>query len=123
MLKGALSSLLLLSLLAFGQAQTPANSVVDSLQNELARLQKEVAHLKAESQQLRGMLASAPAKPDTPAKNFQKPDSIPSVPGNDTGFWLSKGKKRHNKNCRYYKAATGAYCGPKEGVACRICGG
>lgn len=40
-------------------------------------------------------------------------------------YWITKSsRKRHNKNCRYYKNSKG-YCteDPDEGIACKICGG
>ena len=30
---------------------------------------------------------------------------------------------RHNKTCRWYKNSKGRPCGPKEGRACKNCGG
>jgi hypothetical protein len=43
---------------------------------------------------------------------------------NETGYWMTNSSgKRHNKNCRYYKNSRGHICGPKDGIACKICGG
>lgn len=39
------------------------------------------------------------------------------------GYWLSSTGKRHNSSCRYYKSSKGHACGPKDGVACKSCGG
>jgi hypothetical protein len=41
----------------------------------------------------------------------------------ETGYWLSTTGKRHNKNCRYYKATRGQFCGSDDGTPCGICGG
>ena len=38
-------------------------------------------------------------------------------------YWLSSTGKRHNSLCRYYKSAKGRACGPKDGTACKTCGG
>ena len=43
---------------------------------------------------------------------------------NESGYWMTNSShKRHNKNCRYYKNSNGHFCGPKDGIACKICGG
>jgi hypothetical protein len=39
-------------------------------------------------------------------------------------YWMTiSSKKRHNSSCRYFKNSKGKVCGPKDGIACKICGG
>lgn len=38
-------------------------------------------------------------------------------------YCLSSTGKRHNSSCRYYGSSKCRPCGPKDGVACKICGG
>jgi len=39
------------------------------------------------------------------------------------GHCLSATGKRHNSSCRYYGSSKCRPCGPKDGVACKVCGG
>jgi hypothetical protein len=36
---------------------------------------------------------------------------------------ISSTGKRHNSSCRYYGTGKCKPCGPKDGVACKVCGG
>ena len=38
-------------------------------------------------------------------------------------YCLSSSGKRHNSSCRYYGSTKCRSCGPKDGVACKVCGG
>jgi len=50
--------------------------------------------------------------------------SVTSTDQQETGYWITtSSSKRHNKNCRYYKNSKGRFCGPNDGIACKICGG
>jgi len=103
----------------------PADSVA-VLCAEVAQLRVEVDRLKLEIGQLRRLLAGAPeAAADTlvPVEETVGPAQAPAAAEKPTGFWLSTGGTRHNAKCRYYRQSAGRPCGPKEGTACKKCGG
>jgi len=67
------------------------------------------------------MLLSVPAIVN--AEPAASPTPAPQADA-ETGFWITtKGKKRHNSKCRFYKKTEGKPCEATEGVACRVCGG
>lgn len=83
---------------------------------------------KTESAPATPTTATAPVKPATPLPTVRPAitgKTAPPAATNPTGekYWLSSTGKRHKESCRYYGGSSGRVCGPKEGVACRICGG
>ena len=56
------------------------------------------------------------------APRSSKPKSESSDSEEGT-YWLSATGKRHNSSCRYHGSSKGRACGPKEGSACKLCGG
>jgi hypothetical protein len=53
-------------------------------------------------------------------------ETTPEVKGQETEkkFWMTNSSsKRHNSGCRYFENSNGRYCGPHDGIPCKICGG
>ena len=68
---------------------------------------------------------TTPAPRPSPAASAQpaKPSPTREKYSEAGDYWLSGTGKRHNSSCRYYKTSTGRACGPKDGTACKKCGG
>ncbi|OGV66920.1 MAG: hypothetical protein A2283_24335 [Lentisphaerae bacterium RIFOXYA12_FULL_48_11] len=109
---------------------------VNAQQDEVARLNKEIAalklqneQLKVENQSLRKMLGQVLGNTDKPVSQNVLPGTpatqeIKKDTSAESGYWITtSSSKRHNKNCRYYKGSNGRFCGPNDGIACKICGG
>lgn len=102
---------------------------LESLKAEVQKLRTENAQLRKENQELRRLLPQ-PAT-DTPATTSQtstpakeSASSATTQVDKETGYWMTNSShKRHNRNCRYYKNSSGHFCGPNDGVPCKICGG
>lgn len=106
--------------------QSPGTSVETS--SDPATLRQKLADLEKENAALREQVRT-PTKPatvlTTPTPAKESPGiTIPSTgPANSQAFWLGSTGKRHNAKCRYYGLGRGQRCGPKDGVACDLCGG
>jgi hypothetical protein len=104
------------------QSTAPSTSAV----SEVEQLRRENEFLRKENQELRRLLGSrGAATPVTAPLADQQRVTSPAPASSSTPAtqkWsLSSTGKRHNNTCRYF--GSGRYCGPNEGVACKICGG
>ena len=64
----------------------------------------------------------AVAEQDSPP--VQGSEAKAATDQNETGYWMtSSSHKRHNKTFRYYKNSIGHFCGPNDGIPCKLCGG
>lgn len=110
----------------------PAQKEIEHLKQIIATLQAKIVALTEENRLLRKLVGET-ANQDATAAPAQSTDNKPaptkttiSNTGDEveTGYWLtSSSKKRHNKNCQYYKNSKGRFCKPDEGIACKVCGG
>ncbi len=71
----------------------------------------------------RPVTASAVTTPAPRPSPAVKPSPSREKDSEAGDYWLSSTGKRHNSSCRYYKSAKGRACGPKDGTACKTCGG
>ena len=114
-MKHLLLALAAASILAFPVA-------ADSKDDEIAKLKNEVALLRAETQELRKMLALSippPARTNTPGAA-----ATTAARAAGQTHWLTESSLiRHNNSCQYYQKSIGRACAPNEGTACRFCGG
>ena len=108
-----------------------------SLRQELSRLKDQNQQLRLENQKLRRLLAdqgeaipaippAAKQQPGTasPSAVASKTNAVDAGSGQAQTFWLSKTTgKRHNSRCKYYNKSDGRFCGPNDGVPCKLCGG
>jgi len=103
------------------------SATVADLQQQVQTLKAENEALKNENQVLRKLVLEA--KNSIPA-TFQ-PDASSSVAGVQTPttapeakYWMTiSSSKRHNSSCRYFMNSKGRFCGPNEGIPCKLCGG
>lgn len=98
------------------------------LKTRLADMERRIATLEAENQQLRRELTARPEPPAPfPPRDPTPPrqTAVQQPPGSEkaVGYWLSATRKRHHSKCRYYQTGKGRACGPDEGAPCKICGG
>jgi regulator of replication initiation timing len=102
---------------------------LDQLRDEHAKLKEENALLRKENQQLRRLLAdkgeaggvaAAAANPVIVVPTNQ-PNAESKTPL--THWFTTSNGRRHNTRCRYFKTTEGRRCGPREGKACKLCGG
>ena len=127
----------LLSLLAFilalfagivtAAAEQPqtAESAITDLQKQIQVLKTENEALKRENQILRKLFS---VKTESATSQNTQARSAPSVvrkaaPQSASHWMTISSSKRHNKNCRYFKNSSARLCGPRDGIACKICGG
>jgi hypothetical protein len=61
-------------------------------------------------------------EPEQNSPTARLPVSSSSAPA--PKFWLTtSSNKRHNSSCRYFEKSRGRFCGPTEGIPCKLCGG
>jgi len=98
------------------------SATVPELQQQIQKLKAENEALKKENQALRKQMLErqSSAAPSTVASpSVQKPTTASAEK-----HWITNSSsKRHNSACRYYMNSKGRFCGPNEGIACKICGG
>jgi hypothetical protein len=107
-------------------------------ENQLLRAENQ--SLKAENQRLQGKIDglteamnlapkadAATSKPlDSSAGVTPTADQVQTVAPSEPQqkYWLTiSSNKRHNSSCRYFEKSRGRYCGPNEGIPCKLCGG
>ena len=87
----------------------------------------ETAHLRAECQALRLMLAEPDAIPvPRSLRTNTPPVSVEAQAAAAEGLthWItSTSGVRHNKKCSNFQKSKGRFCAPDEGRPCRQCGG
>ena len=112
---------------------------IKSLRRAVAHLEEQNQQLRTENQKLRRLLADQGEAPSPnpaavaeqagnalppPSVDAVKTNSVDAASGNAPVYWLSKTSgKRHNLRCKYYNKPDGRFCGPNEGVPCKLCGG
>jgi len=91
-----------------------------------ADLDAAVAARKAKRELDAPAQAEIATKLDSQTERTPRPEESESVTERPAEkFWLNtKTGKRHNSGCRWYgDTKNGKFCGPDEGVACKVCGG
>ena len=114
--------ILCLFLNAFPQTDTGLNenqAEIVLLKKEVRQLRIELDSVKAEVERLRAVISTSGAK----KPSFENKSANTESTSGDTSYWITKGGKRHNSTCKYYKKTKGRPCGPSEGVPCKLCGG
>jgi len=107
---------------------SPENSsTIADLQQQVQTLKAQNQTLKAENQVLQKLLLearnSAPATLQSDVSSssagVQTPTTAP-----EARYWMTiSSSKRHNSSCRYFMNSKGRFCGPNEGIPCKLCGG
>jgi len=105
--------------------ETPSDA---TLRQKLSDLEKTAAALRSENAALRKqqriqtkpLTGPAASTPPSQSPHVTIPSTTPATP---QAFWLGSTGKRHTPKCRYYGIGRGQRCGPKDGVACDLCGG
>ena len=87
---------------------------IAELENTISVLQREIEHLKAQTQSS----GQQPAMTQSASAAVTQRTPTASSTGQ---FHLSSTGKRHNSGCRYF--SSGRPCGPNDGVPCKNCGG
>ena len=89
--------------------------------------EQEIPLFKIDTVTFDGVAAAPPAASPRPLPAAGLPPAK-SAPGreadsNGGAYCLSSSGKRHNSSWRYYGSSKCRSCGPRDGVACKICGG
>jgi hypothetical protein len=119
---------------------TTTPRLISEEQATIASLRRDNAALRQQLQASTVRVEKAiPVERPTPRKNtdsvsqqlieFDGPkESLPDFKVDDdssskSSYTISSTGKRHNSNCRYYTSPRSRPCGPKDGIACKVCGG
>lgn len=111
-------------------APKPAKSgteEVSAMRTEVEQLRADIEVLRKENQQLRRLLSDRSHAPTnmvaTVGASTTGISTNSPITGDAPTHWLTPGGKRHNRECRYFQKAGGRACDPREGTACKLCGG
>lgn len=129
-------SLLPLLLMLFACLGQPARSQSENpaiLKRQVAALEKELESAKAEAAALKAENAALKRENAQMKRELEVQPKMRVLPGFEAeqrtqpskgGYWLTISTgKRHNSSCRYFQGKNGRACGPREGEACKVCGG
>lgn len=103
---------------------TPPWEFRASRRNRKSVKRETVKRTPAPEQSRRAQPAGQDKRPraESPTDNSSK--TKPAEQERGQGYWLTNSSGvRHNSSCRWYRRSRGRECGPKEGRACKICGG
>jgi len=67
--------------------------------------------------------AAEPFGQPAESKPAQKPEQKQEQTVEKKYWMTNSSSKRHNSGCRYFENSKGHYCGPNDGIPCKICGG
>ncbi|HYX49745.1 MAG TPA: hypothetical protein VE843_08375, partial [Ktedonobacteraceae bacterium] len=94
---------------------------VAELQQQIQQLKAENAVLKRENETLKRSLAQAKSAAISNQSTVERPAQSNANKGK---YWMTiSSGKRHNSACRYFMNSKGRFCGPDEGIPCKLCGG
>jgi len=106
-------------------AESPS---VPELQQQIQNLKAENEALKKENQALRKLAfekqSPAQATVQPPTASTPAAQKAATTKSTEQKYWITNSSsKRHNSACRYFQNSNGRFCGPNDGIPCKICGG